>query len=148
MANRLQHMPEVTRLALKEAARNAHYELNDLGLPVTSLVGVKARNVIENLLLSCCPDGALFPLIMALKQSETISDIIQRVLGVSADEVVPTAGFINDLGADSLDTIELIMEVEKAYNVAIPDDMAENVKTVQDLQDLVDKAQAGQQQRG
>ena len=66
-----------------------------------------------------------------------MSDIAQRVksiiidkLGVEASEVTPEASFTNDLGADSLDTVELIMEFEKEFNVSIPDDQAENITTV------------------
>ena len=51
-------------------------------------------------------------------------------LGVEASEVTPEASFTNDLGADSLDTVELIMEFEKEFSVSIPDDQAENIQTV------------------
>ncbi|HEY9123198.1 MAG TPA: acyl carrier protein [Bacteroidales bacterium] len=53
-------------------------------------------------------------------------------LGVDENEVTPEASFTNDLGADSLDTVELIMEFEKEFNIAIPDDQAENISTVGD----------------
>ena len=66
-----------------------------------------------------------------------MSDIESRVkaiivdkLGVEESEVTPEASFINDLGADSLDTVELIMEFEKEFSIAIPDDQAENIGTV------------------
>lgn len=66
-----------------------------------------------------------------------MSDITSRVkaiivdkLGVDEKEVTPEANFTNDLGADSLDTVELIMEFEKEFNIAIPDDQAENIGTV------------------
>src|ERR1700712_3828464 len=68
---------------------------------------------------------------------KTMSDIASRVkaiivekLGVDESEVTPEASFTNDLGADSLDTVELIMEFEKEFNVAIPDDQAETIGTV------------------
>ncbi|NBY29771.1 MAG: acyl carrier protein, partial [Sphingobacteriia bacterium] len=51
-------------------------------------------------------------------------------LGVDENEVTPEASFTNDLGADSLDTVELIMEFEKEFNLSIPDDQAENIQTV------------------
>ena len=51
-------------------------------------------------------------------------------LGVEESEVTPEASFTNDLGADSLDTVELIMEFEKEFNISIPDDQAENISTV------------------
>ncbi len=66
-----------------------------------------------------------------------MSDIASRVkaiivdkLGVDENEVTPEASFTNDLGADSLDTVELIMEFEKEFNIGIPDDQAENIGTV------------------
>ena len=69
----------------------------------------------------------------------TMSDIATRVkaiivdkLGVDEKEVNPAASFTNDLGADSLDTVELIMEFEKEFNIAIPDDAAEKIGTVGD----------------
>ncbi len=61
-----------------------------------------------------------------------VTDIIVEKLGVSADEVKPEASFTNDLGADSLDTVELIMEFEKEFGVNIPDDKAEEIRTVGD----------------
>ena len=66
-----------------------------------------------------------------------MSDIQNRVkaiivdkLGVDESEVKPEATFTNDLGADSLDTVELIMELEKEFNITIPDDQAEKIATV------------------
>lgn len=68
-----------------------------------------------------------------------MSDITTRVkaiivdkLGVDENEVTPEASFTNDLGADSLDTVELIMEFEKEFNIAIPDEEAEKIGTVGD----------------
>ncbi len=68
-----------------------------------------------------------------------MSDITSRVkaiivdkLGVDENEVTADATFTNDLGADSLDTVELIMEFEKEFNIAIPDDQAEKIGTVKD----------------
>lgn len=68
-----------------------------------------------------------------------MSDIASRVkaiiidkLGVDESEVAAEASFTNDLGADSLDTVELIMEFEKEFNIAIPDDQAEKIGTVQE----------------
>ncbi|MDZ7898813.1 MAG: acyl carrier protein [Arcicella sp.] len=62
--------------------------------------------------------------------AEKVKSIIVEKLGVDAAEVTPEASFTNDLGADSLDTVELIMEFEKEFNVSIPDDQAENIQTV------------------
>jgi acyl carrier protein len=59
-----------------------------------------------------------------------VKAIIVDKLGVDESEVVPSASFTNDLGADSLDTVELIMEFEKEFDLAIPDDEAEKISTV------------------
>ncbi len=59
-----------------------------------------------------------------------VKSIIVEKLGVDESEVTHEASFTNDLGADSLDTVELIMELEKEFNVSIPDEQAENITTV------------------
>ncbi len=64
-------------------------------------------------------------------KSKVMSIIVDK-LGVAEDEVTTEANFTNDLGADSLDTVELIMEFEKEFNIAIPDDQAEKIQTVGD----------------
>lgn len=61
---------------------------------------------------------------------EKVRAIVVDKLGVDESEVTPEASFTNDLGADSLDTVELIMEFEKEFNISIPDDQAENIQTV------------------
>ena len=59
-----------------------------------------------------------------------VKAIIVEKLGVDESEVTPEASFTNDLGADSRDTVELLMELEKEFNVSIPDEQAENITTV------------------
>ena len=61
-----------------------------------------------------------------------VSAIIVEKLGVDEDDITPEASFTNDLGADSLDTVELIMEFEKEFDLTIPDEEAENIGTVGD----------------
>ena len=61
-----------------------------------------------------------------------VKEIIVDKLGVDAADVTPEASFTNDLGADSLDTVELIKEFEKAFDINIPDDKAEKISTVAD----------------
>ena len=75
-----------------------------------------------------------------------MSDIAARVkkiiidkLGVDESEVTPEATFTNDLGADSLDTVELIMEFEKEFNIAIPDEQAEKISTVGEAIEYIKK---------
>ncbi len=62
--------------------------------------------------------------------AEKVKSIIVEKLGVEKSEVTEEASFTNDLGADSLDTVELIMEFEKEFNISIPDDQAEQIATV------------------
>lgn len=64
--------------------------------------------------------------------AEKVNSIIVDKLGVEASEVTAEASFANDLGADSLDTVELIMEFEKEFNISIPDEAAEKIVTVGD----------------
>jgi acyl carrier protein len=68
---------------------------------------------------------------MADIKAEVVAIIVNK-LGVDESEVTPTASFTNDLGADSLDTVELIMEFEKKFDIEIPDDAAESISTVGD----------------
>ena len=63
---------------------------------------------------------------------EKIQEIIASQLGVDAEEVTPEASFVDDLGADSLDTVELIMALEEEFDIEIPDEEAEKIATVSD----------------
>lgn len=69
---------------------------------------------------------------MSQEISDKVKEIIVEKLGVDAGDVTESANFTNDLGADSLDTVELIMEFEKEFDVSIPDEDAENIATVGD----------------
>lgn len=68
---------------------------------------------------------------------ERVKEIIVEQLGVEEDEVSPDASFIDDLGADSLDTVELVMAFEEEFNIEIPDEDAEGITTVQDAVDYI-----------
>jgi acyl carrier protein len=68
-----------------------------------------------------------------------VKAIIVDKLGVDENEVTQEASFTNDLGADSLDTVELIMEFEKEFNISIPDDQAENIGTVGDATKYIEE---------
>ena len=72
---------------------------------------------------------------------EKVKNVIIEQLGVSADEVVPDASFVDDLGADSLDLVELVMVLEEEFGQEIPDEAAEKIQTVQDAINFV-KAQS------
>ena len=71
-----------------------------------------------------------------------VKEIIMNKLGVDDGQVVPAASFTNDLGADSLDTVELVMEFEKAFNLQIPDEDAEKISTVGDAVKYIQGKQA------
>jgi acyl carrier protein len=66
-------------------------------------------------------------------------EIIADQLQIGAEQVVPEASFMDDLGADSLDTVELIMALEEELNIEIPDDEAESIRTVQDALNYINK---------
>ena len=72
---------------------------------------------------------------------EKVRDIVVEQLGSEADEVTLESTFIDDLGADSLDIVELIMAFEEEFNVEIPDEAAEKIKTVQDVVNYIDQHQ-------
>lgn len=73
---------------------------------------------------------------------EKVTEIIVDKLNCNAEEVTREASFTGDLGADSLDTVELIMEFEKAFDTQIPDQDAQNIKTVGDAIDYIESKQA------
>ena len=70
---------------------------------------------------------------------EKVRDITVEQLSVDADEVKMESAFIDDLGADSLDIVELIMAFEEEFNIEIPDEAAEKIKTVQDVVTYIDQ---------
>lgn len=70
---------------------------------------------------------------------DKVRDIVVEQLGSEADEVTLESTFIDDLGADSLDIVELIMAFEEEFNVEVPDEAAEKIKTVQDVVNYIDQ---------
>jgi acyl carrier protein len=76
---------------------------------------------------------------MATDIEDTVKSIIVEKLGVDESDVTPDASFTNDLGADSLDTVELIMEFEKEFDLTIPDEEAEEIATVGDAIDYLEE---------
>ncbi len=73
---------------------------------------------------------------------EKITEIIVEQLGVKPEEVVPEASFVDDLGADSLDTVELVMALEEEFGCEIPDEDAEKIQTVGDAIKYIDEKSA------
>jgi len=71
---------------------------------------------------------------------EKVKKIIAEQLDVSEADIVPSASFVDDLGADSLDQVELIMAMEEEFNISIPDEDAEKITTVKDAVDYITKA--------
>jgi acyl carrier protein len=74
---------------------------------------------------------------MATSAEERLKKIIAKELSVSEEEVIPEASFIDDLNADSLDLVELIMAIEEEFNVKISDEEADKIKTVRDAMDYL-----------
>lgn len=73
---------------------------------------------------------------------EKVKEIISKQLGVNAAEVTPDASFVEDLGADSLDTVELVMAFEETFNIEIPDEDAEKIARVKDAVEYIKNKQA------
>ena len=76
-----------------------------------------------------------------MSTADRVKKIVVEHLGVDAEEVTPQANFIDDLGADSLDIVELVMAFEEEFGVEIPDDAAEKITTVQDAITYIDEHQ-------
>jgi acyl carrier protein len=76
---------------------------------------------------------------MASNLFEQVKEVIVEQLNVNPDEVKPESRFVEDLGADSLDVVEMIMALEEKFEIEIPDSEAENIKTVQDVVDYIEK---------
>ncbi len=72
---------------------------------------------------------------------ERVVDIVAEQLGVEKEKVTPATHFINDLGADSLDTVELVMELEEEFDINIPDDAAEKIETVGQAIEYIESVQ-------
>lgn len=73
--------------------------------------------------------------------ADRVIDIVAEQLGVDKDKITAETSFVNDLGADSLDTVELVMELEEEFDINIPDDAAEKIQTVGQAIEFIEKAQ-------
>ncbi len=72
---------------------------------------------------------------------ERVIDIVAEQLGVEKDKITRDTHFVNDLGADSLDTVDLVMELEEEFDISIPEDSAEKIQRVGEAVDYIEKAQ-------
>jgi acyl carrier protein len=73
--------------------------------------------------------------------AERVIEIVAEQLGVDKEKITPETSFVNDLGADSLDTVELVMELEEEFDINIPDDAAEKIQTVGQAIKFIEEAQ-------
>ena len=73
--------------------------------------------------------------------SERVKKIVVEHLGVESEKVIDSASFVDDLGADSLDTVELVMAFEEEFSIEIPDDVAEKIATIKDAIEHIEKSQ-------
>lgn len=74
---------------------------------------------------------------------ERVTDIVAEQLGVDKDKIAAETSFVNDLGADSLDTVELVMELEEEFDINIPDDAAEKIQTVGQAVEFIEANSGG-----
>ena len=74
--------------------------------------------------------------------ADRVMDIVAEQLGVDREKINPQTSFVNDLGADSLDTVELVMELEDEFDIDIPDDAAEKIQTVGQAIECIEKAKS------
>jgi acyl carrier protein len=75
--------------------------------------------------------------------ADKVMDIVAEQLAVDREKIQPNTSFVNDLGADSLDTVELVMELEDEFDIDIPDDAAEKIQTVGQAIEFIEKAKQG-----
>jgi acyl carrier protein len=92
--------------------------------------------------LSAHKFGRIIRLNNGFLSTAKVKKIVVEHLGVEESKVTPEASFIDDLGADSLDTVELVMAFEEAFGVEIPEDAAEKISTVKDAIDYIEKQKA------
>ena len=90
------------------------------------------------------PAGSIFPswrTVIVASVAERVIEIVAEQLGVDKEKITPETSFVNDLGADSLDTVELVMELEEEFDINIPDDAAEKIQTVGQAIKFIEEAQ-------
>lgn len=77
---------------------------------------------------------------MSTNVEERVTDLVSDQLGIDKEKIASDTSFTNDLGADSLDTVELVMELEEEFDITIPDEVAEKIQTVGQLTEFIEKA--------
>jgi acyl carrier protein len=119
----------------------------------TPEVNAKSDNAIRNKPASTMKDNPAPPASALVKEAaagattsssveERVIDIVCENLGVNKEQVTRQTAFIEDIGADSLDIVELVMELEEEFEITIPDDQAEQIKTVGEAIDYIEREQA------
>jgi acyl carrier protein len=88
------------------------------------------------------PDGTFRRNTQVASVKERVIDIVAEQLGVNKEQITTETSFVNDLGADSLDVVELVMELEEEFDINIPDDAAEKIQTVGQAVDYIEKTQS------
>lgn len=81
---------------------------------------------------------------MAASVADRVKEIVVEQLGVKAEEITPNSSFVDDLGADSLDTVELVMALEEEFGIEIQDEQAEKITTIQQAVDFIEKQKHGE----
>jgi acyl carrier protein len=109
------------------------------GLPGVVQIGRQAACLSGIPTRTCLKPGVAKPM---SEVADKVKKIVVEHLGVEDSKVTPEASFIDDLGADSLDTVELVMAFEEAFGVEIPEDAAEKISTVKDAIDYIEKQKA------
>jgi acyl carrier protein len=87
------------------------------------------------------PHPGVWRTVKVASVAERVIDIVAEQLGVDKEKITPETSFVNDLGADSLDTVELVMELEEEFDINIPDDAAEKIQTVGQAIKFIEEAQ-------
>jgi acyl carrier protein len=124
----------------KRSLSAARLSQNDEREPWERFTQVRARNYTDPSVETISEvKSAMADVKAKANVAEKIKQIVSEQLGVDDGEVTPSASFVDDLGADSLDTVELVMAFEEAFEIEIPDEDAEKIRTVQDAITYVEK---------
>jgi acyl carrier protein len=119
-------------------------QIADFLYPVESRLAHKVNTNPEHFAVQGRPWQPQFPSwrsVNVASVAERVIEIVAEQLGVDKEKITPETSFVNDLGADSLDTVELVMELEEEFDINIPDDAAEKIQTVGQAIKFIEEAQ-------